>query len=312
LGLRGNLTRSGPSLRLCRDLQSGFQTDPAPIVTSKPHPAGHSAKRSKRNLVALGSAAVIAVYTAGFFHTAEAARKLATDERQRSESSGRGSQGPSSRAEPAPAPSAVTTATPAATPANALPVPAPVAPPAAAVAPAQSAVAVTPPPSAPVVTALPVTTTMPVSAATSPAPTVAAAPAPVVPASSSVPVPTTPVPVAALPASPATATAVTTTAAGAPAATPAVAKKYKDGAFFGWGRCRHGDLKVIVELKDDKIVSAEIAECYTRYSKNVISRLPKQLTDRQNPDKLDRISGASDSSDAYYYAVVEALKAAKL
>ena len=67
-----------------------------------------------------------------------------------------------------------------------------------------------------------------------------------------------------------------------------------------------------LELKDDKIVSAAITECYTRYSKNVISRLPKQLVDRQNPAKLDRISGASDSSDAYYYAVMEALKAAKL
>lgn len=97
-----------------------------------------------------------------------------------------------------------------------------------------------------------------------------------------------------------------------PVAVPAVKRKYKDGAYFGWGRCRHGELKVIVELKDDKIISAEIPECYTRYSKNVISRLPKQLVDRQSPDKLDRISGASDSSDAYYYAVVEALKAAKL
>ncbi len=92
----------------------------------------------------------------------------------------------------------------------------------------------------------------------------------------------------------------------------AITKKYKDGAYFGWGSCRHGDLKVIVEMKDDVIVSANIAECYTRYSKNVISRLPGQLVARQNPTKLDRISGASDSSDAYYYAVVEALKAAKL
>jgi uncharacterized protein with FMN-binding domain len=90
-----------------------------------------------------------------------------------------------------------------------------------------------------------------------------------------------------------------------------VKRKYKDGAYFGWGYCRHGELKVMIELKDDKIVSADIAEWYMRYARNVIAPLPRQVVTRQSPE-VDRISGASQSSDAFYYAVVEALKAAKL
>jgi uncharacterized protein with FMN-binding domain len=249
----------------------------------------------------MGSAAVVAVYSAGFFHTAAAAAKVAAEERGRSDSRGRGNQ-----VEPA-APAASPALANVPTQAPSLPVKAPATPPPAAVpatlqtptpAPSAAATAATPP-SAPAPT--PVAPVAPVAA-------VLPAQAPAVPAALPNPVPAAPVQVATVAASPAPAAPASV----ATAAAPAVAKKYKDGAYFGWGRCRHGDLKVTLELKDDKIVSAEITECYTRYSKNVISRLPKQLVDRQNPDKIDRISGASESSDAYYYAVLEAMKAAKL
>lgn len=256
----------------------------------------------------MGSAAVVAVYSAGFFHTAAAAAKVAAEEQGRSDARGRGADRESVR------PSAVSELPGATATAASLPVRPPAAlPPAAVPATLQTP---TPAPLAAPIAATSPMTPVPAPASPSPAaPSVAALPvaAPAVPASLPNPVPATPVPVAAVPATPVPAVPqAVATATLAPAAAPAVTKKYKDGAYFGWGRCRHGDLKVTLELKDDKIISAEITECYTRYSKNVISRLPKQIVDRQNPDKIDRISGASESSDAYYYAVLEALKAAKL
>ena len=254
----------------------------------------------------MGSAAVIAVYTAGFLHTAKAAAKQAADERGPSGSSGRGGNGGGSResvrpetAAPAPVPAVLATSAPK------LPVTAPATPPPAAV----PATLQTPTP-APVAVAPVVPAPAPVAPAVMTAVAPTAVPVVVNTPASPAPVPSTPVPVAAMPAAPAPAAAASVTATPVAAALPA--KKYKDGAYFGWGSCRHGDLKVIVELKDDKIVSANIAECYTRYSKNVISRLPGQLVTRQKPEALDRVSGASESSDAYYYAVVEALKAAKM
>jgi uncharacterized protein with FMN-binding domain len=280
----------------------------------------HPDKRSKRNLMLMGSAAVVAVYTAGFFHTAAAAAKMTADEQNRPGSPGRGGDRNSDRAETSPA--SVRASAPTATAAN-LPIPAPAPPPPVAAtsslqtpAPAPSpAPAVLPPatPTSPApVVATAVATPAPTAAPAPVTPMVAATPAAPAPASNSNPVPTAPVQVAALPVAPApTAPASATATVATDAAAPATPKKYKDGAYFGWGYCRHGELKVTVVMKDDVIVSADITECYTRYSKNVISRLPKQLVDRQNVNKLDRISGASDSSDAYYYAVVEALKAAK-
>jgi uncharacterized protein with FMN-binding domain len=275
-----------------------------PPVSGSPAPkrTGHgSEKRTKRNLMLMGSAAVVAVYTAGFFHTAEAAAKMAADERDRANARGRGNNRESDRPETAPTP------TVAAAPVASLPLATPATPPPAAVpATLQTPVpAASPAPAVAAVPSAPVATPA-VTAVTAPTP------APATPVSVPNPVPTSPVQVAAIPAAPVPATPASPAGTAVPASATAVQKKYKDGGFFGWGYCRHGELKVTVVLQDDKIVSAEITECYTRYSKNVISRLPKQLVDRQNPAKLDRISGASDSSDAYYYAVMEALKAAKL
>lgn len=246
----------------------------------------------------MGSAAVVAVYSAGFFHTAAAAAKEAAAERGRSDSRGLGNQ-----SEPAVLPASPALASIPAQAAT-LPVKEPATPPPAAV-PATLQTPAPAPVAAMAPAALPSAPSPAAPAATAPVATVLPAQPAAVPAALPDPVPVAPVQVATVAASPAPASLATT-------AVSAVAKKYKDGAYFGWGRCRHGDLKVTLELKDDKIVSADITECYTRYSKNVISRLPKQLVERQNPDKIDRISGASESSDAYYYAVLEAMKAAKL
>jgi len=113
-----------------------------------------------------------------------------------------------------------------------------------------------------------------------------------------------------------TSEAVAPAAAPAPVAEavappPAVAPKYKDGTYYGWGTSRHGDIQAAVVIEDGRIASATIAQCLTRYSCNVIATLPPQVAQRQSPE-VDYVSGATQSTNAFYYAVVEALAKAKL
>jgi uncharacterized protein with FMN-binding domain len=85
---------------------------------------------------------------------------------------------------------------------------------------------------------------------------------------------------------------------------------YADGVYYGWGTSRHGDIQAEVEIQGGRITSARIAQCLTRYSCSWISMLPGQVTTRQSPD-VDYVSGATQSSNAFYYAVVDALLKAK-
>ncbi len=101
----------------------------------------------------------------------------------------------------------------------------------------------------------------------------------------------------------------------APAPTPAPAPKaapkahYKDGVYAAWGSCPHGDLQVSVTIQGGAITSADITQCHTRYSCSWIDDLPGQVITRQNP-YVDSITGASESSDAFFYAVSDALSKA--
>jgi uncharacterized protein with FMN-binding domain len=85
---------------------------------------------------------------------------------------------------------------------------------------------------------------------------------------------------------------------------------YRDGTFYGWGTSRHGDIQAAVVIENGRIASATIAQCLTRYSCNVIAALPPQVAQRQSPE-TDYVSGATQSTNAFYYAVVEALAKAK-
>ena len=85
---------------------------------------------------------------------------------------------------------------------------------------------------------------------------------------------------------------------------------YSDGTYYGWGTSRHGDIQAEVEIKNGRIVSASIAQCLTRYSCSWIAALPAQVLARQSAD-VDYVSGATQSTNAYYYAVVDALLKAK-
>jgi len=85
---------------------------------------------------------------------------------------------------------------------------------------------------------------------------------------------------------------------------------YRDGTYDGWGTSRHGNLQVAVVIQDGRIASAAIVQCLTRYPCSWIAQLPGQIDNRQSPT-VDYVSGATQSVNAYYGAVVEALAKAK-
>ena len=87
-------------------------------------------------------------------------------------------------------------------------------------------------------------------------------------------------------------------------------EKYKDGTYLGWGHCRHGDIQVQVVVESGRFTSASIAQCWTRYSCSWVSHLPGQVLSRQSPD-VDYVTGATESANAYYWAVIDALSHAK-
>ena len=138
---------------------------------------------------------------------------------------------------------------------------------------------------------------------------VGATPAAPPPVAASVPVPDpAPAPVTA-PGNPA-APAVQQPAAPAPPAAASAAATYKDGTYSGWGTSRHGDIQATVVIENGRIASASISQCYTRYPCSWIAALPPQVAQRQSPE-VDFVSGATQSTNAFYYAVIEALSKAK-
>jgi len=96
-----------------------------------------------------------------------------------------------------------------------------------------------------------------------------------------------------------------------PAPAPEPAKPaWRDGTYTGWGYSRHGNIEAAVVIEGGRIASASISQCRTRYSCDVIDKLIPQVAQRQSPD-VDYVSGATQSADAFYGAVVEALSKAK-
>lgn len=88
------------------------------------------------------------------------------------------------------------------------------------------------------------------------------------------------------------------------------ALKWKDGNYTGYGTSRHGDIEVYLETDAGKISYIKISQCLTQYSCSWISHLPAQVIARQGPN-VDGVSGATQSVNAFYYAVVQALAKAK-
>lgn len=90
---------------------------------------------------------------------------------------------------------------------------------------------------------------------------------------------------------------------------PAPATRWRDGTYTGWGTSNHGDIEARVVIENGRIASSGIATCATRYPCDVIYTILFQPVWTQSPD-VDRVSRATESADAYYYGLVEALKKA--
>lgn len=244
----------------------------------------------KNNLVALGSAAVVAVYAAGYARTREAAAQFADESRDRPPIQPAKHDAPIPEASPPKADDIAPNAK------------SPDAPAAKAKAPKTESQTSTEPKASESTAAAP----KKAAEASTKADTTASPPV-----SASVAAAT---PVAAPPVVAPTPPPVKDTAAKAPAAdTAAKSDKnapLKDGMFTGWGTSRHGDIQATVMVKEGKIVGAVISECLTQYSCSWISMLPQQVIDRQSAE-VDFVSGATQSTNAFYYAVLNALKKAK-
>jgi uncharacterized protein with FMN-binding domain len=228
-------------------------------------------KKVANSLVALSSAAVLSVYAAGYVRTRAAADRFSLLDTERRPESGSVRRQPDLPAAPPPSASPSTTA-----------IPAPLA------RPVQAAPSGSPSTSAGSA-ASPAATDVPSAAATT-APSDAPAPPPAE---------------SAAPTIDEQKIADTAIASTAPPKS-----QYKDGTYLGWGHCRHGDIQARVVIEDGRIASATIATCLTRYSCSVIDKLPPEVAQRQSPD-VDTISGATQSGDAFYYAVLDALYLAK-
>lgn len=246
--------------------------------------------RIANSLVAVGAAAVLAIYAAGYERTRAAYERLEQAETRRR---------PATVVDAAPSDARMVSERVADGPA----LQDPVAPTAQAVSPDVPAA-----PAAPR-DAQAQQENRPAAAAalTTPAPTpreAAQAATPVAVATAHAPA-SEPIPV------PAPATAGDANVAPAVPAAPAPAPPaYKDGTYTGWGTSRHGDIQATVVISGGRIASAVISECWTRYPCSWIVRLPPQVAERQSPE-VDYVSGATQSTNAFYYAVVQALAKAK-
>lgn len=239
---------------------------------------GGSNRKVANSLLAAGAAAVMAVYAAGYERTQSAAEQLEAQSAVR---------------RPVARPAVVAPAAPA-VPVIAQPQEQPEAPREVAVLTHPALTSTSGP--APVV-----------AAPVSPQPKTEVTPAVPVPAPAApAPEPVVPAPAAAVAAAP-VAPAPAASAAPAPAQAAAV---YKDGTYKGWGTCRHGDIEAQVVIEAGRITSASISQCLTRYSCDVIGRLPPQVIQRQSAE-VDYVTGATESANAFYYAVLGALGKAK-
>jgi uncharacterized protein with FMN-binding domain len=125
-----------------------------------------------------------------------------------------------------------------------------------------------------------------------PAPT-AAAPAPVGRRSAAPPVPTATPPTAA-------------PASGTAAVSHVASTVYRDGTFEGQGTSRRGGFRVAVTIQGGAITNVAITQSTTQYPASRVAALPGQVVARQSA-QVDRVSGATYSTQAFQQAVQQAL-----
>lgn len=265
------------------------QRDAPPATATKSSQRSPGSQRISGRLTALSSAAVLAIYTAGYLQTKSASDRFAL--------------AAAGRRQAAPIEVKARVA-----PQSALPAAAEATAPDVGVVPPRTAARDHTP-----TTAAAPSGRIATQVSMAPAP-VAPAAAPAVPSVAAAPPPAAPALAPTTLAAPVGSDGLSTVAQAAPAATLAapapVGPFYKDGTYSGWGTSRHGDIEATIVVSGGKITSSAISQCYTRWPCSWVSVLVPQVVARQSAE-VDFVTGASHSTNAFYYAVVEALKKAK-
>jgi uncharacterized protein with FMN-binding domain len=97
---------------------------------------------------------------------------------------------------------------------------------------------------------------------------------------------------------------------GSPAAAVSAAA-YRDGTYQGSGMSRRGGVAVSVTIQDGRITATTITGGSTQYPLSRIASLPAQVVARQSA-QVDRVTGATYSSQAFQQAVQQALAQAQV
>jgi uncharacterized protein with FMN-binding domain len=81
---------------------------------------------------------------------------------------------------------------------------------------------------------------------------------------------------------------------------------YKDGVYAGRGSCPHGDIQAQVVVASGLIVSADITRCETRYPCSLLDREADDVVYAQG-NVVDMVTGATESAYAFHEAIAQAL-----
>jgi hypothetical protein len=104
--------------------------------------------------------------------------------------------------------------------------------------------------------------------------------------------------------------AVTPTAPPSPASTPTVSAPTASMVATATPPVVADTQRTTTPVDTAPAAAAAISQCLTRYSCSWIAHLQAQVAARQSPE-VDNVSGATESANAFYYAVVDALKKAR-
>ncbi|MCC7105742.1 MAG: FMN-binding protein [Chloroflexi bacterium] len=96
----------------------------------------------------------------------------------------------------------------------------------------------------------------------------------------------------------------------APSSSASTGAAYRDGTYTGSGTSRRGGFTVAVTIQGGRIANVALTQVTTQYPASRIAALPGQVVARQSA-QVDRVSGATYSTQAFQQAVGQALSKAR-
>ncbi|MCL6452698.1 MAG: FMN-binding protein [Alicyclobacillus sp.] len=103
----------------------------------------------------------------------------------------------------------------------------------------------------------------------------------------------------------------TTNGASKPSSHVDTAQRYLDGTYQGSASNRIGTVAVAVTIHSGKIAEVQITQCDTHYPEYDIDPVLPQYVVQHQSTQIPVVSGATLSTEDFYYAVLQALNQAK-